>query len=121
MKGHLLLLGTTGAGKTRLLDLLISQAIMRDEAVIILDPKGDKELRDVAERACAKMGKPDRFVLFHPAFPYQSVRLDPLANFSRLTELASRIAALIPSETGADPFKAFGQSALNNLSQGLVL
>src|SRR5690606_29629408 len=38
-QGHLLLPGTTGAGKTRTLDLLISQAIIRGECVIIIDPK----------------------------------------------------------------------------------
>ncbi len=58
---------------------------------------------------------------FHPGFPEHSVRLNPLRNFNRGTEIASRIAALIPSETGADPFKAFGQMALNNIVQGLLL
>ncbi|EJS84890.1 TraD, partial [Pasteurella multocida subsp. multocida str. Anand1_buffalo] len=64
---------------------------------------------------------PERFVYFHPGFPEHSVRLNPLRNFNRGTEIASRIAALIPSETGADPFKAFGQMALNNIVQGLLL
>jgi len=49
-------------------------------------------------------------VHFHPAFPAESVRIDPLHSFNRATELASRVAALIPSETGNDPFKIFGQS-----------
>ncbi|WP_302972123.1 helicase HerA domain-containing protein [Parasutterella excrementihominis] len=44
ISGHTLILGTTGAGKTRLFDLLISQAIMRGESVLIFDPKGDEEL-----------------------------------------------------------------------------
>jgi hypothetical protein len=38
--GHLLIVGTTGAGKTRLLDLLVNQAVRRGAAVVILDPKG---------------------------------------------------------------------------------
>ncbi|MGA0525800.1 conjugal transfer protein, partial [Escherichia coli] len=44
-----------------------------------------------------------------------------LRNFNRGTEIASRSAALIPSETGADQFKAFGQMALNNIVQGLLI
>lgn len=120
-EGHTLIVGTTGAGKTRCFDVLITQAILRNEAVIIIDPKGDKELRNNAERACIAAGSPERFVHFHPGFPEQSVRLNPLRNFNRGTEIASRIAALIPSETGADPFKAFGQMALNNIVQGLLL
>lgn len=119
--GHTLIVGTTGSGKTRCFDLLITQAILRDEAVIILDPKGDRDLRESARRACQLAGKPDRFVSFHPAEPEESVRIDPLANFTRASELASRIAQLIPSESGSDPFKAFGQKSLDNIIQGLLI
>ena len=120
-EGHTLIVGTTGSGKTRMFDTLISQAILRGEAVIIIDPKGDKEMRDNARRACEAMGQPERFISFHPAFPADSVRIDPLRNFSRVTEIASRLAALIPSEGGGDPFKSFGWQALNNIAQGLIL
>ena len=120
-EGHTLIVGTTGSGKTRMFDILISQAILRGEAVIIIDPKGDKEMRENAQRACDSMGESDRFVSFHPAFPDKSARIDPLRNFSRVTEIASRLAALIPSETGADPFKSFGWQALNNIAQALVM
>lgn len=120
-EGHSLIAGTTGSGKTRMFDLLISQAILRNEAVIIIDPKGDKELRDNARRACDAMGQPERFLQFNPAFPDESVRINPLRNFSRLTEISSRLAALISSEAGNDPFTSFGWQALNNISQGLYL
>ncbi|SET35708.1 conjugative transfer system coupling protein TraD [Thorsellia anophelis] len=120
-EGHTLIVGTTGAGKTRCFDTLITQAILRNEAVIIIDPKGDKELCDNAKRACIASGDLGRFVFFHPGFPEISARINPLRNFNRGTEIASRIAALIPSETGADPFKAFGQMALNNIVQGLLI
>ena len=63
-------------------------------------------------------GQAERFVSFHPAFPEESVRIDPLRNFTRVTEIASRLAALIPSEGGGDPFKSFGWQALNNIAQG---
>ena len=120
IEGHLLIVGTTGAGKTRAFDLLVTQAALRGEAVIVIDPKGDQDLRRTAERACALAGTPERFVYFHPAFPGESVRIDPLHSFNRPTELASRVAALIPSETGNDPFKAFGQMALSHVVQGLL-
>ncbi len=121
LNAHLLIAGTTRAGKTRLYDLLISQAVLRNEPVIIFDPKGDHELKANIKAACAFMGAPEKFVYFHPGFPEESVRIDPLRNFNRSTELATRIAAIMPSESGADPFKAFGQMALNNIVQGLLL
>lgn len=117
-EGHSLIVGTTGAGKTRMFDLLVSQAILRGETVIIIDPKGDQELRDNARRACEAMGQPERFVQFHPAFPEDSVRIDPLRNFSRVTEIASRLAALLPEQ---DTFSAFSWQALNNIAQALII
>jgi len=118
--GHTLIGGTTGAGKTRLLDLLISQAILRGEAVVIIDPKGDKELRDNAKRVCASMGQPERFMFFNPAFPDTSVKINPLKNYNRPTEVASRIATLIASEAESDPFVAFSWMALNTIVNGLI-
>lgn len=119
--GHTLIVGTTGAGKTRTFDLLITQAVLRDEAVIIIDPKGDRDLCEAARRACEMAGSPERFMFFHPALPNESFRLNPLLNFTRPSELASRIAQLIPAENGADPFKAFGQKSLDNIIQGLLV
>ena len=120
LEGHTLIIGTTGAGKTRLFDLLVAQAILRDEAVIIIDPKGDADLRENARRACAAHRGADRFAFFHPAMTGESVRIDPMRNWNRATELASRVAALIPTEANADPFAAFGWMALNKVIQGLV-
>lgn len=59
-KGHVHIVGTTGAGKTRLMDLLISQIILRDEPCIIIDPKGD------TERGCASSWRPRRFRITRP-------------------------------------------------------
>lgn len=118
--GHMLIVGTTRSGKTRLFDNLITQAILREESVIIVDPKGDHDLRKNAERACQIIGHPERFVYFHPAYPETSARIDPLRNFNRSTELASRIAALITrADGGADPFAAFSWQALNTVISAL--
>lgn len=119
--GHMLLVGTTRAGKSRMLDTIIHQAVARDEAVLIWDPKGDKGLATSAYHACLRHGKNNDFVFFHPAFPEHCWRLDPLKNFNRATELATRIASLIPSETGADPFTAHSWMILTNLIEGLLL
>lgn len=118
--GHTGFIGTTRVGKTRGMELLIGQAILRGECVIIIDPKGDHALAENAKRICEKLGQPERFVYFHPAHPEKSVSIDPMRNWNRRTELASRVAALIPSETGADPFAAFGWKVLNDIVNGLV-
>jgi conjugal transfer pilus assembly protein TraD len=121
LEGHTIMFGTTGAGKTRAYEVMVTQAIQRGDTVIMIDPKGDKELRDRMELECARAGRDDSFLFFHPAFPKSSIRLDPMRNFTRTTEIASRIAALLPSQTGgSDAFTAFAFRALNLVAQGLL-
>lgn len=123
LSGHMIIYGTTGAGKTRLLHLLTAQAMMRvpREAVLVIDPKGDKDLRNCLKSTCEFLGEPERFVMFHPGFPEESIRINPLNNYTRGTELASRIASLIPSETGGDPFTAFSTMVLTALINGMSI
>lgn len=120
MEGQTLVLGTTGAGKTRLAEKMVSQAIWRGEVVIVIDPKFDKDLCDRMYYECKRMGRESDFKFFHPAFPSHSVRIDPMANFGKVTELASRIAALMPGGADAESFKAFAWRACNIIAQGLV-
>lgn len=124
LNGHTLITGVTGSGKTRLFDLLVMQAVVRGDVVIVLDPKGDKEMRERTEYAvklaCESSGRTNNFRFFHPAFTSGSIRLDPLKNFGNVTELASRVSALIPSESGSDAFKSFAFRVLNIVAEGLV-
>jgi conjugal transfer pilus assembly protein TraD len=121
LEGHTILFGTTGAGKTRAYEIMVTQAIHRGDTVIMIDPKGDKELRDRMELECKRAGRDSSFLFFHPAFPRSSIRLDPMRNFTRTTEIASRIASLLPSSSGnSDSFTAFAFRALNLVAQGLV-
>lgn len=130
LNGHLLILGTTGSGKTRFADLMISQCIMRGDPVVIIDPKGDLEMRDNAKKACdayrtycienGLKDPGDRFYFFHPAFPEESVRLNLLANSNRDTDVTTRITNLIPSQGGFDPFTAFGWLSINAITQALL-
>lgn len=119
--GHTLIAGTTGAGKGVCFCLAIAQAILRDEAVVVIDPKGDENIQNTIRAACEAKGDPDRALFFHPAFPDRSVRIDPLRNWNRRTEPASRVTTLIPSESGgSDPFTAFCWKVLNSIAQGLM-
>ena len=118
-EGHTLIEGTTGAGKTQAFILLISQAILRGEPVIVIDPKGDKAMKKICQDVTTYLGVPDRFAFLHPAFPEESVRLDLLKNYSRISQIATRVSALMGTEAGADVFQAFSWQAQNNVLQAL--
>jgi len=69
MEGQTLVLGTTGAGKTRLAEILVSQSIWRGETVIFIDPKFDKDLCDRMFEEANRCDRGKDFMFFHPAFP----------------------------------------------------
>lgn len=110
-KGHVHIVGTTGSGKTRLFDFIVAQCIMRGEAVITIDPKGDHELKNNMEAAYRRAGREQEFSFFHPAFVDESAAINPLASRQRSSELASRLAAIIPSKQSGDVFQSFSQNA----------
>jgi|GEM_PF-171811 len=114
-KGHVLIVGTTGAGKTRLFDLLVTQTVLRGEPTIIIDPKGDQELRNNCEAAYQRAGRADAFAFFHPAFLQESAAINPLGNFQRISELATRIASIIPTDGKDNVFQSYSQNALMSI------
>ena len=96
------------------------QAVLRNEPVIIIDPKGDYDLGQHTQQSCEQSGKTDRFVRFHPGFPADSLRINLLQNFNRASELASRIAGLMPSGGDNAAFQAFAQKAVDAVVQGYL-
>jgi conjugal transfer pilus assembly protein TraD len=121
LEGNSLILGTTGSGKSTLLRCIISACIRRGDCVIVIDPKGDRTLVTAMEQTCAMTpGRQNDFVFFNSAFATKSVRYDVLKNFDRVTSIASRISAQIPSKTGSDQFVAFSWRVLLVYSMLLV-
>ena len=108
--GHTLIFGVTGSGKTKLATLIASQAIARGDVVLCVDPKGDVDLEQQMREECRICNRP--YVYFSLAHPEESVRWQPIAQWTRPTEIASRIAALIPGEMGGDVFQAFSWMTL---------
>ncbi len=116
--GHTLVLGTTRVGKTRLAELLITQDIKRGDVTIVFDPKGDA---DLMRRVYGEAKAADRkCYIFHLGYPDISARYNPVGEFSRITEVAGRIADQLPSEGNSAAFKMFGWRFVNIIAQALV-
>jgi conjugative coupling factor TraD (TOL family) len=118
--GHTLVLGTTRVGKTRLAEILISQDIRRGDVVIVFDPKGDADLLRRMYAEARRAGRADQFYLFHLGFPRISARYNAIGSFSRITEVATRIANQLPSEGNSAAFKEFAWRFVNIIARALV-
>jgi conjugal transfer pilus assembly protein TraD len=104
LTGHVLITGTTRSGKTRLLEVLAAEVIRGPGAVVILDPKGDRDLLARCAAEASRQGRP--FACLSPAFPAQSARMNVLETAGTPAEVAARIKALMPSGGArqGDPF-----------------
>lgn len=118
LKGHCAIIATTGAIKTRLAGLIIFQLALRGDCVIVIDPKGDRELREICRQAAILSGNPERFLMLHPAFASESCRLDMVKNWDQVSQVASRITMVLGSQE-TDNFKEFCWMAVHRITNGM--
>ena len=117
--GHMVVIARTRHGKTRLAELLITQDIHRkDNCVIVLDPKGDADLLKRIHVETRKAQRP--LLIFHLGYPELSARYNAIGSFSRITEVATRIASQLPGEGDASAFKEFAWQFVNVIAVALV-
>lgn len=118
--GNTLILGTTRCGKTRALELIAEMAIASGYTVISIDPKGDKEYEKSLRAACKACGRMNDYAVLSLATPSESIRIDPLANFTHPSDLASRVSALVGGDESNTSFRDFAWGALNSIILGMV-
>ncbi len=118
--GHTLVLGTTRVGKTRLAEILITQDIARGDTVIVFDPKGDADLMKRIVAEAKRAGRSDELYVFHLGYPEISCRYNAIGNFSRITEIATRLTNALPSEGNSAAFREFAWRFTNMISIALV-
>lgn len=118
--GHTLVLGTTRVGKTRLAEVLIAQDIRRGDVVIVFDPKGDSALLLRMYAEAVRAGREDNFWFFHLGYPDGSARYNPIGNFSRTTEVATRIAGQLPGEGQSAAFREFVWRFVNVIARAMT-
>lgn len=118
--GHMIVLGTTRVGKTRMLEMLATQDIHAGHVVIVVDPKGDADLMLRLYAEAQRTGRADQFYLFHLGYPEISARYNGIGNFSRITEVAGRATNALPSSGNSAAFKEFSWRFTNIVAQAQV-
>ncbi len=118
--GHTLVLGTTRVGKTRLLEVAVTQDIRRGETVVVFDPKGDADLLRAVHDACGNSGRADDFLLFHLGYPEISSRYNGVGHFHRITEVATRVSGQLSGEGQSAVFREFVWRFVNVVARAVV-
>lgn len=103
LKGHTIIFGTTGSGKTRAFDLFISQAILRNEVVIVIDPKGDRDLKANLYKVAELIGREDAVeVLDLVNLKNTTSPFNLLGSSSKPTQIADRLTSLMSNNKDND-------------------
>ncbi|PLW67777.1 type IV conjugative transfer system coupling protein TraD [Pseudohalioglobus lutimaris] len=116
---HTFVVGTTRVGKTRLLEVIATQDIRNGNVVIVFDPKGDGDLLARLYTEAKRAGREGQFQVFHLGFPEQSVSYNPVGSYSRITEVATRIAGQLPNEGNSAAFREFAWRYVNVIAKAL--
>jgi len=90
---HVGCIGTTGAGKTRLMTYMAVQDIFAGNSVLIVDPKYDETLLATIIEAAVLSGRLDEFLYFNPVLPEISNRLNLLYSYYIPDELVDHVVA----------------------------
>ena len=118
--GHVLVMGTTRVGKTRLLEVLATQDIHAGKVTIVIDPKGDADLMLRLYAEARRAGRGEQFYLFHLGYPEISARYNGIGDFARITEVATRATNALPSSGNSAAFKEFSWRFSNIVAQAQV-
>jgi conjugative coupling factor TraD (TOL family) len=105
--GHKVTYGATRVGKSRYLEICVSQDIRRGDVVIVIDPKGDAGVMKRCYAEAARAGRLDRFYIFHLGYPAISARYNAIGDFSRITQVATRLTNPLPSSGNSAAFREF--------------
>lgn len=123
---HVLVLGTTRVGKTRGAEVIVTQDIHRGaikgsksfgNAVIMIDPKGDLDLCLRMFNEAKRAGRAEKFVFIHLGHSEYSARYNPVGDFNRITELATRTTNGMSGDGDNAVFKDFAWRFLNIVAQ----
>ena len=95
---HTFVFGSTGVGKTRLIEGLVEQDIPKGNNVVIIDPKGDIALFSKFYETARKCGREQEIMFISPIYPEFSLQINPLSNYYMEEELIAHIVSSVPAK-----------------------
>jgi len=117
--GHSIIFGNVGTGKTTMLKLLSMGLLHLGNVLLILDPKDDDSWEYAVRREMEYLGMGDRFYKVQPSSPSKSARFPLLKRYTRVTEIADRVAPLMGGEGSSKGFQDFAHSIIYSACLGM--
>ena len=117
--GHFGCFGTTRTGKTKIIENIIEQDILKGLNVVVIDPKGDVELFSRVVQASAEAGRLEEVMFLSPIYTDYSIMLDPLAYYYMEDELVDHVISGIKARE--DYFIAIAYEVTQAVIAGLAL
>lgn len=115
---HMIVLGSSGSGKTRLAENIIEQDIRAGRSVVLIDPKVDQEIASKIVQVAVACGMEDALMFINTVFPEDSALIDPMAYYFIFEELTEHCVAGI--KEGNDPFyRNIGKEVVSAVITGL--
>ncbi|SMC28591.1 AAA-like domain-containing protein [Desulfacinum hydrothermale DSM 13146] len=93
---HWITFGTTGCGKTRLVEYLVEQDIRAMRNVCVIDPKGDMDLIAKIISTAKETGRENEVCFLSPVYPEISMRINPFSHYYRPEEIVQHVVASLP-------------------------
>lgn len=118
-QAHILGLGTTRYGKTRLIETMIEQDIRNGRSVIYIDPKLDQSIFAKIAEIAFEEDREDDLMFFSPVFPELSVKVNPFSSYFLVEELVAHVVSGI--KVGKEPFfKDIAYEATDTIIESLL-
>ncbi len=95
---HTFVFGSTGVGKTRLLEGIMEQDIRKNQSVVIIDPKGDIALFSKMVQIAKECGREKDVMFISSIFPEYSLKINPLNNYFIDEEIIANIVSGVPAQ-----------------------
>lgn len=95
-KRGMLVVGTTGIGKTRLEEGFVEHDIRTGKSVVVFDPKCDQGLFSKIYQVARNTGRLEDLQLITVLYPEHSAKADPMAYYFNVNELVNHITAALP-------------------------
>jgi type IV secretory pathway TraG/TraD family ATPase VirD4 len=92
----MMIVGTTGVGKTRLEEHMITQDIAKGYNVVVFDPKGDQALFSKIYELAVKHDRREDLILVTPLYPELSALINPMQEYFMIDEPVDHVTAAIP-------------------------